>query len=107
MFSKDCRFAGPEAVGGVYAVVLELFWIRSAYPPDATASSLCSNVAQDDPEVEEVEVNVDGQWRPAERGGRWRTVHDDSAKAAAAASPASQARLGLPPSEVLQLCVRR
>ena len=46
---------------------------------------------QDDPEVEEVEVNVDGQWRPEGRGGRWRSVDEDLAAVAAADAAASNA----------------
>ena len=52
---------------------------------------------QDDPDVEEVEVNLDGQWRPEGRGGRWRTIDEDPAAARAAAASADQARPWLSP----------
>ena len=49
---------------------------------------------QNDPEVEEVEVNVDGQWRPEGREGRWRDITETPGAAAAAehAAAAAQAR---------------
>jgi hypothetical protein len=47
---------------------------------------------QNDPDVEEVEVNLDGQWRPEGRGGRWRTIHEGPAAARATATSPVQAR---------------
>ena len=32
---------------------------------------------EDDPEVEEIEVNTEGQWRPEGRGGRWRDISEE------------------------------
>ena len=45
--------------------------------------------------MEEVEVNVDGQWRPEGRGGRWRTVDEDPAAADAADAASHAVRLSL------------
>lgn len=47
--------------------------------------------------MEEVEVNLEGQWRPEGRGGRWHHISEEPAPAATALA------LQVPPPDISRL----